>query len=415
MAIPSLNEVIIRQQATDQSFQRGRDYYRSGAVGSLVQRGSTIQAEVEGSQCEPYHVALSFDAGGITGAYCNCPYDWGGWCKHIVAVLLACLHEPASIQVRPPMEEALTGLGRDQLQTVLLKLAEAMPGAIEAIENHLDLLRPAPPAQDTPQARRTSVDPRPIRRQVRSILGSLDHLDPSAAYWHVGDVVNQVRQMLDQVRDFIEGEDGNNALLILEVITDEYIRGWTGLDGSDGSTGAFFDELGPLWTEVILTADLSAEEREAWVWRLEEWRDEVSAYGVDDVFEAAQAAVEQGWDYSPLQRVLHGEITRQGAWEGEVPDCADDLAQARLKVLERQERWQEYLYLAEAEGQMDLYLAMLARVGDVQRAVDESLRYLSTPGEALTVAKALREREELISSAPNWCLTRPSCARVQVQ
>jgi uncharacterized Zn finger protein len=63
MAIPSLSEAIIRQQVTDQSFQRGQDYYCSGAVSALVQRGGAIQAEVEGSQYESYHVTLSFDAG----------------------------------------------------------------------------------------------------------------------------------------------------------------------------------------------------------------------------------------------------------------------------------------------------------------------------------------------------------------
>ena len=105
------------------------------------------------------------------------------------------------------------------------------------------------------------------------------------------------------------------------------------------------------------------------------------------------AATEQGWNYPPLMRILQGEITDKGAWEDEAPSYADALAIARLNVLERQGRFQEYLYLAEAEGQTERYVTMLVRLGRVQEAVDYGLQYLGTTEEALALAKALRERE----------------------
>jgi len=73
MTIPALSEAAIRQQATAESFRRGQNYYRQGAVVSLVQRGNVIQAEVEGSQYMPYQVRVTFDEGGITDAICSCP------------------------------------------------------------------------------------------------------------------------------------------------------------------------------------------------------------------------------------------------------------------------------------------------------------------------------------------------------
>jgi uncharacterized Zn finger protein len=84
----------------------------------------------------------------------------------------------------------------------------------------------------------------------------------------------------------------------------------------------------------------------------------------------------------------------QGAWEGDSPDYADELAQVRLRILERQDRHQEYLYLAEAEGQLDRYVVMLAKIGRTAEAVDEGLKYLTTPQEVLETAKVLRERGE---------------------
>src|SRR5690348_2479064 len=96
--IPGLTEALIRQHATPDSFQRGQEYSRGGAVLSVVRRGSVVEAKVEGSLPAPYLVRVVFDAGGISLATCTCPYDWGGWCKHIVAALLTCVRDPGAVE-----------------------------------------------------------------------------------------------------------------------------------------------------------------------------------------------------------------------------------------------------------------------------------------------------------------------------
>jgi uncharacterized Zn finger protein len=198
------------------------------------------------------------------------------------------------------------------------------------------------------------------------------------------------------VWDFIEAGDGRNAFLLLEALTDEYVEGWTCLDDSDGFAGDFFGDLGTAWTEAGLAADdLTPEERDRWAQKLTRWQEEVGDYGIDDAFDAAQAAILQGWDYPPLQRALRGEVTQLGAWESEAPWYADELTTARLTVLERQGRYQEYLHLAQAEGQWGQYVLMLAHLGRVQEAVDAGLRVLHEPSELLALAKVLREQEEL--------------------
>ncbi len=396
MTIPALSEAAIRQKATAESFRRGKNYYRQGAVTSLVLRGNVLLAEVEGSQYVPYQVQITFDEGGAIDASCSCPYNWGGWCKHIVATLLACLHEPEMIENRPTLEELLADLSPEQLHGLLRHLVERDPGLANAIESQVTLLRSGSvPASDP---RRIPVDPAPVRRQVRAILRSLDHMRRSEAYWHIDEVVDQVRQLLNRVHDFIDVGDGRNALALLEAITEEYIAGWIYLDDSDGYVSEFFWELGAAWTAALLTTDLSPAERGQWRRKLAQWWSDLNNYGVAEAFEAARAAAEQGWDYPPLQRVLQGEITELGAWEGEAPWYADDLAIARLDVLEKQERYQEYLYLAKAEGQLDRYVLMLARLGRVQEAVDEGLQYLRTPDQYLALAKALREQGELTAA-----------------
>jgi hypothetical protein len=83
----------------------------------------------------------------------------------------------------------------------------------------------------------------------------------SDAYWHVGAVVDQVRQVLEQAKGFVAARDGRSTLAILEAITETYVADWLELDDSDGEAGAFFEDLGALWTEAILTPDPTARER----------------------------------------------------------------------------------------------------------------------------------------------------------
>ena len=180
-----LTEALVRQYASPESFRRGQEYFQDGAVISLVRRGSVLQAEVEGSQPEPYRVRVVADAAGLTEASCDCPYDWGGWCKHIVAALLACVHEPESVEERPTVEEMLSGLNREQLLGLLLRLADGDPSVADVLDEEIPLLASSSAETPNPEAkrstRRTALDTVSIRRQVHSILHSLDRMRPSEA------------------------------------------------------------------------------------------------------------------------------------------------------------------------------------------------------------------------------------------
>ena len=68
---------------------RGYDYYRQGHVICIRENEEHVfMAEVEGT--ETYHVAVELDEDmSIVDTRCNCPYDYGEFCKHQVAVFLA--------------------------------------------------------------------------------------------------------------------------------------------------------------------------------------------------------------------------------------------------------------------------------------------------------------------------------------
>ena len=68
---------------------RGKKYFADGSVADLwAQSPNHYCAVVEGSI--PYDVEIYIGTNGeILYHCCDCPYDWGEFCKHEVAVLLA--------------------------------------------------------------------------------------------------------------------------------------------------------------------------------------------------------------------------------------------------------------------------------------------------------------------------------------
>ena len=126
-----ISEDTILEKVTEKSFRRGKEYYDWGMVESIVRRGNRLFAEVLGSEEDLYHVGVFFQQDDFT-ASCTCPYDWGGYCKHIVAVFLTWIHDRDSVPVRTPIEELLSELDADRLRTLIFHMVETDPGVAES-------------------------------------------------------------------------------------------------------------------------------------------------------------------------------------------------------------------------------------------------------------------------------------------
>jgi hypothetical protein len=48
----------------------------------------------------------------------------------------------------------------------------------------------------------------------------------------------------------------------------EYLSDWENMDDSDGEASGFFSDLGPAWTEALLSEGLSSKERKSWAAKL---------------------------------------------------------------------------------------------------------------------------------------------------
>jgi uncharacterized Zn finger protein len=236
----------------------------------------------------------------------------------------------------------------------------------------------APPA---PPRRRTPVDTSTYERQAERLFGAIEHMSSGMdLYYYTSTAADGMHDLIEQAATFTRNGDGDNALRILDVITEPCMRDWFDLDDSGGHAMFLFEELGMAWAEALLTADLSPDEREDWQGKLEEWQAHAAEYGIDTELEPAIIAARQGWD--DAGPVSDDYITRQ-------------VFKARLNVLERQGPTEEFLTLAREAGELARYAAMLVRVGRVPEAVETGLNDLTSAADVYTLATTLHEHGEI--------------------
>jgi uncharacterized Zn finger protein len=81
----NVDRETIQNRSTDAVFERGENYRAEGRIQRLDRFDELVTAAVSGSKL--YDVTVEFGGRSID-TRCTCPYDGGGDCKHVVAVLL---------------------------------------------------------------------------------------------------------------------------------------------------------------------------------------------------------------------------------------------------------------------------------------------------------------------------------------
>ncbi len=142
MSSHTFDKTTIRTLATDNSYYRGEQYLRMGKVRNLVIDDNTYRAHVHGTH---RYVVEIWGDGEQLACTCTCPYDWGGICKHIVAVMLSILQREESDQqiehittAKPqasiPLDELLTSLSAEKLRSFVRVQAAEFPQLAENLQ-----------------------------------------------------------------------------------------------------------------------------------------------------------------------------------------------------------------------------------------------------------------------------------------
>ncbi|RKU34892.1 hypothetical protein C6496_18680 [Candidatus Poribacteria bacterium] len=152
MQLPNLTHDQIQDRCTAQSFTRGEAYCDMGMIGNPILRGWTLSATCEGAEEYPYHVSVELMPTGIADADCSCPYDWGGDCKHIVALLLTYVNTPEVIYSLDALLTALAEKPNETLLRVISELLKRSPEMVPVAKFYADIpeepaveIEPIPP------------------------------------------------------------------------------------------------------------------------------------------------------------------------------------------------------------------------------------------------------------------------------
>jgi hypothetical protein len=143
------------------------------------------------------------------------------------------LHHPKSFATRKAPAELLTDLDHNDLISILTKLIQEQPDLYNRIEAMTSV-----PSKSKKKGKK-KVDIEVYRRHILSIVHSLDGMRMSEAYWHVGGLANQLREVQESAVKFLDVGDAETALEILLLLLDEASRAIEYIDDSDGELGGY--------------------------------------------------------------------------------------------------------------------------------------------------------------------------------
>ena len=140
-----LSEADIQAHTDSTSYSNGHSYYLNNAIFDPILRESVLQAQCGGSSGGPYRVQATLvpvsDTSSNTLASFGCSCPRGGFCKHIVALLLTWLHHPERFAVRTGLMGQLMEKSRAEAgewanaQVVFATIAEEAIAQYEGLQD----------------------------------------------------------------------------------------------------------------------------------------------------------------------------------------------------------------------------------------------------------------------------------------
>lgn len=223
------------QQIDGTILKRGFDYFKKGYVTEVEDLGGgDFEATVEGSEIYTVHLHIKGDK--VMEYDCDCPYDWGVVCKHVVAVLfylqkdLLDLDNLTKVKASPrkkkesetlQMEQILKHLTHDELRAFVRDMCATDKGF-----RHLFVAKHMPNLY--PESKELYV--KQLEKLVKTYTGRHGFVE----YREAGQLGSEVLGIIDDALAGLEKGKKRKVLYVAEAVT-EVMR--EVLDCSDDSNG----------------------------------------------------------------------------------------------------------------------------------------------------------------------------------
>jgi uncharacterized Zn finger protein len=391
---PKLTEAKIRQLSAAQSFDRGLQYYRNDAITSPTRQENRIWADCYGS--ELYQVSATLTSSNVTDLRCSCPFDWGGACKHEVALLLTYVHQPEAFHVIPPLRDLLADHSRDDLLALLDRILQQYPDLLTSLEIAAKV--------STPQSARKPIDTSAYRRQIQRALQGDDMRTIAKAL----EPALKMAEQLDDAGDHLNA--GRFYQVLLAEMTASYEGELQSVD-YNGEVACFSQDAATGLGSCLTDAAIDSTTRKEWLnTLLESVLEDVNLGGIDFAAGAEDALIKLATDdeWRILEARIRHEISRSsGRWKRDClaglmarrlqhlgQNAASDVVMLELSSPERQ------VFVLVKQGQYDLAIGMAKQhLAAAPGLVTQFADALVAAGEA---KKALRYMTEEYSADDHY-------------
>ena len=388
-------------------YQRGEEYYENDMIDNVEHDyPDTWTAEVEGTDL--YSVEIKLNGDEIISWDCDCPYDYGDICKHVVAVLLYIRdnksEHPVNLEIplsssHEQLTEILKQTNNKELTSFLSQYADKHPDFYQALVSNLH-----------PKKKAGHVD---YTKEIqRCFKGSFDDFD----FPHGGDIAYKLDGYIKKAKSLIKLSCHKEAMTILLHIVREIGEGYEEYDDYEGDLGCVCQEAVELIVEMIETGlpdDL-----------LKDLTDEIGKLIKNDNYD--------NYDLADLNQILFSISSKTSNFDNSIhiidevlknePDSfrTTSLVMSKIELLENAGKKEEvekvisyYLYLPEvrkirlekltSEKQYENALALI----DEGVSLAKNYQGIATDwkDEKLSVYKLMGDREKIIELAEDLFIT----------
>ncbi|MFQ6084512.1 MAG: SWIM zinc finger domain-containing protein, partial [Candidatus Aminicenantia bacterium] len=241
----------IRMLSTESSFERGMEYFTQGHVKNIEQFGNKITAIVSGKQ--DYRVTIRLYEDDFT-AECTCPYDWGGYCKHIIATLIALSKNYKEIKESKNREEEkietiLNNVSLEELKEFLRTEFENDPRLRNIFAIHF--------SGKAPQDKSIHDYKKEINLLYRNATGRYGFIEygNNIDFFHIQDLAHR----------YIKKGNYLEAAKIYQALAETIAENMGMVDDSDGYYGGEFRDAISDFTNCIKEANLGHREKRYYI------------------------------------------------------------------------------------------------------------------------------------------------------
>ena len=334
MELPELAQIHIQERCTEQSYLRGLDYFYDGAIGNPTLHDYTLSATCEGTEIEPYRVTVELTPTGIAAADCSCLYDWGGDCKHIVALLLTYVQEPDTILSLESLFAALAEKPKSSLLQVISELLKRAPELAPIAQEYVDI--PAAPSRSESLPFVTI-----YREQIDRFFG-----DGFLEQHQLHDVLIQLEDLRQHAASLAQLGETERALSLLHALIYQSIERYPDTL-QHNELPQFVNKCTKAFTQIIANAQgsVAIQEHCRILLRLSFDAEGIFTSLLTDFLEQLCVGEETSWEVDTSE--LEAEI------EEYLDESPDRGAHVRLllELYLESDRTEDYLQLARSEGE----------------------------------------------------------------